>query len=592
MRAGDKILNYTVTRRIKAGGMGVVFEGEQNWGSRRKVAIKQLLENLRDDDIVRRRFTREAEILEMLDNQHIVRILGFDHEQDAFVMEFVEGRTVADVLRENPDTFRKPDILFQFFISLLDAFDYAHNVVITLNGRTEQGIVHRDIKPSNIIVQPDGNPKILDFGISRVASFQSTLTDPKLQMGSVPYMSPEQIATPIDVDWRSDIYSLGVTLWELLVGRSPYPRVTTHEVVVEVQRQIRFEPLPSLLQTVINVNPEEEFFLRRLDQVIERATAKDRVFRYQHCEEMKAALQKAFEDWQNQSSETEETQVIAAAPQIKQAEWNSVTFNKTDDTISSSLNENVPITHTRSNRSSNHSWKVFIALAPLMVIGGYLWWQQQKPSTSDNLNEQIRDTFPAKKPTLTLADSCYEAGNSFYNNKNFKQATYWYKRAAELGNTDSQSMLGLMYQYGQGVTKDINAAVKWFQASAKQGNADGQKNLGYMYLEGLGVEKDYTKALKWYKASAEQGNAEGQANLGIMYEQAIGVEANNFEALKWYMRAANQQLPRAQYYVGTMYATGKGVKQSESKAIQWYQLAARLGEINAQQELRRLGRSW
>lgn len=600
MRTGDKILNYTVTRRIKAGGMGVVFEGEQTWGSRRKVAIKQLLENLRDDEIIRRRFIREAEILEMLDNSLIVKILGFDHEQDAFVMEFVEGQTLSDVLKQEPNTFRDPDVLIPFFTSLLDAFAYAHSAVITLGGRTEKGIVHRDIKPSNIIVQPDGRPKILDFGISRVASFQSTLTDPKLQMGSVPYMSPEQIATPTDVDWRSDIYSLGVTLWEMMTGRSPYPRVTTHEVVVEVQRRICFEPLPALIESVAEQHSEEAFMLRQLGLIINRATAKDRRNRYQDCEEMKAALQKTLKDWHNQTLDAEETRikpVSATTPLPIQPEPPAPLVSPEPVTISQMPDPELSeVDKGQENGGSSRRWALYVGIAAgfIVLIGTYFWLSRKQSSTgADTTRQQVFSVATdGTMATMVKADSCYEVGNTYYNAKKFKEAAYWYTQAAELGNSDSQSLLGLMCQLGQGVAKDVNAAVRWFRASAEQGNAEGQKNLGYMYLKGLGVERNYTEALKWYRASAEQGNAEGQANLGIMYEQALGVSANNAEALKWYMRAANQHFSPAQYYVGTMYATGKGVEQSQPKAIQWYQLAAQRGDVSAQQELRRLGSSW
>ncbi|GAB3709478.1 hypothetical protein GCM10027592_45650 [Spirosoma flavus] len=600
MRAGDKILNYTITRRIKAGGMGVVFEGEQSWGSRRKVAIKQLLENLRDDDVVRRRFIREAEILEMLDNPRIVKILGFDQEQDAFVMEFVEGRTLSDMLKQDPDTFRRPEVLIPFFNSLLDAFSYAHNALITLGGRTEKGIVHRDIKPSNIIVQPDGSPKILDFGISRVASFQSTLTDPKLQMGSVPYMSPEQIATPTDVDWRSDIYSIGVTLWEMMTGHSPYPRVTTHEVVVEVQRQIRFEPLPSLLRSVSEPKPEERFFLQRLDQIIGRATAKDRVYRYQGCDEMKAALEKVFIEWQNQGLDSEETRIKPAStapPRQPESPAPAVTSEPVQPRQPANPKpEPVTQNNNQENVAPNRRGALYAALAiGVVILVGSIFWFMKGPS-SGPVNTTVQDsamvTTGVSIASLVAADSSYEVGNTFYSAKDFKQAAFWYNRAAELGNSAGQNMLGWLYQYGQGVDKNVDTAVKWFQSSAKQGNPEGQKNLGYMYLNGLGVEKNHSEALKWYRASADQGNAEGQANLGIMYEQGLGVSTNNPEAFKWYMKAANQHFATAQYYVGTMYATGKGVEKSESKAIQWYKSAAQQGEPNAQHELRRLGQSW
>lgn len=653
MRAGDKILNYIVTRRIKAGGMGVVFEGEQSWGSRRKVAIKQLLENLRDDDMIRRRFIREAEILEMLDDPRIVKILGFDHEQDAFIMEFIEGETLSDILKQDPHAFRKPDVLVRFMTELLDAFAYAHNVVLTINDRAEKGIVHRDIKPSNIIVQPDMRPKILDFGISRIASFQSTLTDPKMQMGSVPFMSPEQIVSPTDVDWRSDIYSMGVTLWEMLAARSPYPRVTTHEIVVEVQRQIRFEPLPSLLDTLPDMQPHERAFLAQIDAVIAGATAKDRADRYQHCHQMRDELRNALTSPVSRPAsvnapvsavlpaalvnrpDLDDATLIQAAPPRPTppvAKSRKATLTKplrlpepvaaapepaAAPTPEPALVAQTPITpdgtlqpvadpvvaaRNRAARQSGVPVWAYAVVVGVLLLGGGVWWFAGSSVTSSEAKPVYQ---PSTAPVATeqtmaamaTADSCFEVGNDYYSAlngtpKDYKQAAIWYTKSAEMGNSYSQNMLGVMYQFGQGVAKDLPQAVTWFEASARQGNAEGQKNLGGMYYFGMGVQKDYPTALKWFLASAEQGNAESRANLGIMYEEGLGVAVDDDEAMKWYLRSANQDFARAQYYVGTMYALGKGAGQSQTKAVQWYKLAAKQGETSAQAELEKLGQTW
>ena len=648
MRAGDKILNYIVTRRIKAGGMGVVFEGEQSWGSRRKVAIKQLLENLRDDEMIRRRFIREAEILEMLDDPRIVKILGFDHEQDAFVMEFIEGQTLSDVLKQDPYTFRQPAVLVHFMTHLLDAFAYAHHVVLTINDRAEKGIVHRDIKPSNIIVQPDIRPKILDFGISRIASFQSTLTDPKMQMGSVPYMSPEQIVSPTDVDWRSDVYSLGVTLWEMLAARSPYPRVTTHEIVVEVQRQIRFEPLPSLLQTIPDVKSHERIFLQQVDDVVARATAKDRADRYQHCNQMRDDLLRALDTLQpadgpglavrppvlaSEPDHDDATLISAApprhtppvvAPVVKARKITPVKVLPTppavvppvepvaqpeplvaqtpitpDGTLQPVADPDVAARNRAARKSAVPVW-AYVAAA-VVLVGGGVWWFSSSFGASAEKPVYQPSTAPiATEQTMAVmatADSCFEVGNDYYSGLNgtpqdFKQAAIWYTKSAEMGNSFGQNLLGSMYQHGQGVETNLPQAVTWFEASARQGNAEGQKNLGYMYYLGTGVQKDYPTAMKWFLASAEQGNAESRANLGIMYEEGLGVAVDDKEAMKWYLRAANQDYARGQYYVGTMYAVGKGGELSQTKAVQWYKLAARQGDASARTELEKLGQTW
>jgi len=611
MRAGDKILNYNVTRRIKAGGMGVVFEGEQTWGSRRKVAIKQLLENLRDDEMIRRRFIREAEILEMLDDPRIVKILGFDHEQDAFVMEFIEGNTLSDMLKQDPRAFRQPEVLVGFMTHLLDAFAYAHNVVLTINDRPEKGIVHRDIKPSNIIVQPDMRPKILDFGISRIASFQSTLTDPKMQMGSVPYMSPEQIVSPVDVDWRSDVYSLGVTLWEMLAARSPYPRVTTHEIVVEVQRQIRFEPLPSLLETLPDVQPHEVAFLRRVDEVVAGATAKDREHRYQHCSQMRDDLLEALNNPKPadapvvvraqptrspEPAHEDATMIItpsarlnspavdapvpvydgAAAPaeplrkpKVKTkskpmaepepvAELEPAMVAQTPVTPDGTLQpmaDPANVVRNRTVRKSGVPVWIYGVAAAVVLVGGLLWWNASSSATSDDNPTFETSTAPlATEMTMAAmatADSCFEVGNSHYNGLN-------------------------------GTPQDYKQAAYWYMKSAELGNSFAQNLLGYMYQNGQGVETNLPQAITWFEASARQGNAEGQKNLGYMYYLGTGVQKDYPTAMKWFMASAEQGNAESRANLGVMYEEGLGVAIDNKEAMKWYLRAANQGYARAQ----------
>lgn len=652
---GNKLFDYEITRKIKAGGMGVVYEARRVWGKRERVAIKFLLEQLRDDENIRRRFIREAEILEMLTHPGIVKILGLDPDRDAFVMEFVEGKTLAEQLRSNPQLYHEPQVAVGMFAKLLDAFDYAHHVVIEIGTRREQGVIHRDIKPSNIIIEPDGSPKILDFGISRISTFESTLTDPKLQMGSIAYMSPEQIVNPAGVDWRSDIYALGVNLWELFAARSPYPQVTNFDMVIQVQNSIRNEPLPLLSELhSTGTDPEQQAFLERVDVVVARATAKDPAQRYQRCGDMRVALmatltpehhiasvtpvesQLTFTDSATSSPAYSPLQAEAAeafTDQPAESDWllnDSVTRVQEPEFVASLVEpepvaslveadmpatavQQLPLTPDGSFRpvinpaisggstlkKAKLSGKMGYLVVGLMVMAGIIWWIQSGPSGQSSAAQATVSAADSSMVVMATADSYYETGKSYFfgqNNKpkDFKQAASWYEKSAILGNSDAQNFLGYMYQNGLGVDLDYTKAVSWFQKSAEQGNADGQKNLGFMYEKGLGVPQDYALAMKWFKASAEQGNAEGRVNLGVMYENAEGVPRNLAEARKWYRRAATQDSPSAlaQFYVGVMFQWGQGEEQSISKAIQWYKLAARQGQADAQAQLKLLGHTW
>ncbi|CAM4392852.1 MAG: hypothetical protein LEGION0398_MBIBDBAK_01162 [Legionellaceae bacterium] len=172
--------------------------------------------------------------------------------------------------------------------------------------------------------------------------------------------------------------------------------------------------------------------------------------------------------------------------------------------------------------------------------------------------------------------------------KDEKTAFYWYQKAADQGNAQGQSSLGVMYANGRGVEKDDKQAVYWYQKAANQGNTEGQVNLGIMYEYGRGVEKDEKKAAYWCQKAAEQGSAVGQVSLGFMYANGRGVEKDDKKAAYWYQKAAEQGLAQGQLLFGVAYPIGKGIEKDEEKAFYWYQKAAEQGHADAQNALKDL----
>jgi serine/threonine-protein kinase len=190
--------------------MGVVYEA-QDPQIGRVVAIKVLRQDRASNEALVKRFLREAKAIGRLSHPHIVRIYDAGEERgDVYIaMEFVEGRPLNDVVRERPLTLEET---LEIGVQVADTLHYAH----------EQGVVHRDIKPSNIIFQPDTQIKITDFGIARIEDSTATLqTQMGEMMGTPAYMSPEQVLGK-PVDGRTDIFSLGVVLYELSTGKRPF----------------------------------------------------------------------------------------------------------------------------------------------------------------------------------------------------------------------------------------------------------------------------------------------------------------------------------------------------------------------------------
>jgi len=264
------ISNYKIVGRIAEGGMGTVYEA-YHMRLDRRVAIKQLHAGLTANERFRERFINEARILAQLNHQNIVSIYDLTEESGQYyiIMEFVEGETI-DIILDRESGYIHQSRVLNIFKQILSAFEYAHN----------KGIIHRDIKPSNIILRSDDTPKILDFGIAKIIESNLSLTKTGTRMGSVYYMSPEQVLG-YNVDKRSDIYSLGVLLYEMLSKKLPYdiPTDSEYEIMNAVVKQNVFD--------VRNIRRDID---NNISYVIMKACAKDVNERFQSCSDFLSAL--------------------------------------------------------------------------------------------------------------------------------------------------------------------------------------------------------------------------------------------------------------------------------------------------------------
>ena len=271
MNVGERIGDYEIVEVLGSGGMGEVFK-VRNSLSGRIEAMKVLRSNLLSDKDLAERFQREIRVQAALDHPHIARLNTAQVVTNAeganqlvMVMEYVDGRSLAQLLEQGP-------------ISLSDSITYATQVLDALGYAHEHGVVHRDIKPANIMCTRQGIIKLMDFGIARMAADQK-LTDTGKTVGSLHYMSPEQIRGT-EPDPRSDIYSFGITLYEMVTGKKPFEGASNYSIMSAHLEQQAVPP--------INVTagvPEA------LSQIILMAIAKDPAQRFQTAKAFSAALQ-------------------------------------------------------------------------------------------------------------------------------------------------------------------------------------------------------------------------------------------------------------------------------------------------------------
>lgn len=277
---GREFSHYRILGKLGAGGMGEVYLAEDT-KLNRKVALKILPLQFSQDAERRKRFEKEARAVSSLNHPNIITIYGIEHTEDFnfIATELVEGKTLRELIAEKPFG---PKEAVEIGIQIADALDSAHSL----------GIIHRDIKPANIMIRQDGIVKVLDFGLAKLsrhggdsAEFETREhTAPNGVMGTINYMSPEQ-ALGETVDFRTDIFSFGVVLYEMLTGEKPFDGVSDAAIYNATINQN-----PSALSAL---NPEIPL---ALDKIIFYSIEKKREDRYQTISELKHDLQELKEN--------------------------------------------------------------------------------------------------------------------------------------------------------------------------------------------------------------------------------------------------------------------------------------------------------
>lgn len=349
---------YELIENIGEGGMAIVYKARDN-KLNRLVAVKILKKEFADNEDIAQKFKREATAIAKLSDPNIVNVLDVGHEEennmDYFVMEYVDGKTLKDV------------IVYNGKLGYSIAIDIAIQVAKALECAHKNNIIHRDVKPQNILVTENGDVKVTDFGIAK-SSTASTITNTTTIMGSAHYLSPEQ-AKGTFIDLRSDMYSLGIVLYEMVTGRLPFEGESPVTIAL---KHIQEEPRsPKDINSSI---PES------INQLINKSISKDPINRYQNSRELIVDLQKIKENPDvnlGTKNNFDDSRTIVMAPiksmdtEVKEKVEVATNNNFYDEDESGEDKDKEVIKNKKKkNKKINKSIIIITIITSILLIGG------------------------------------------------------------------------------------------------------------------------------------------------------------------------------------------------------------------------------
>ena len=614
---------YRIERVIGAGGFGITYAAH-DIGLNTTVALKEYYPaefGMRDStmsirarssgdqglfDRLRLSFVEEARTLAKFRQRSIVRVQAvFEAHGTAYmVMEFEEGRSLKAWMRE---LGRRPtqDEVDGIFYPLLDALETLH----------EASFLHRDIAPDNIIIRPNGDPVLLDFGAARrvAATERSSQMTGLIKLG---YSPQEQYTSDGKAQgaW-SDIYALAATLYHVVTGAPP-PEAPV--------RYLEDTMSPAILAE----GDWRKDFLAGID----RSLAVRPQDRPQSIAELRPLLFDGYEPPVRTSTRRAslplERQHAARASVDRETGRGAVSVpRRAEEDVAAPL----AFAATGASEPASNSFRLGLlaSLLAIAVLGAYqlnmsrhsradiptdavatpgpanraepsrqpdatttTTRRQEAARTDSDEARRAQDRIDAQRRSEDVArradESFREAVRHVTGNGvpvDHARALPLFETAAEAGRSDAMSWLGRIHQAGLGVTQDFRAAIDWFRRAANAGDEASMVELGRMYARGQGVPQDYLNAREWFMRAADLGNIEGIYALGQLYFRGLGVTQDPAKARDYFERAAQAGHVQSMINLALANKNGQGGPVDLAKSREWYEKAAAAGNAGAMNQL-------